>query len=102
MQSVPNIQKLYKNYSFSIVFVDLGKITEIVTKSGYENGFGCDLVPKLGKFGARWDQIAAKLRPSWDKLGQVGPSWSQVGPSWRQKGQDFGHDGRKRRSRWPR
>ena len=72
----------------------MGKITEIVTKSGYENGFGCDLVPKLGKFGARWDQIAAKLRPSWDKLGQVGPSWSQVGPSWRKKRQDFGHDGR--------
>ena len=85
-----------------MVFVDLGKITKIVAKSGSETGFEYYLAPQIGKFGARWDQIAAKLKPSWDKLGQVGPSWSQVGPSWKKKVQDFGHDGRKWTSRWPR
>ena len=88
-------QNCMKTVVFVVVFVDLGKITTIVTKSGSEAGFGYHLAPKLGNFEAKWDQIAAKLRPSWDKLGQVGPSWCQVGQSWRKKGQDFGHDGRK-------
>ena len=46
--------KLYENYTFSMVFVDLGKITKIVTKCGSETGFGCDLAPKVGKFGERF------------------------------------------------
>ena len=93
MPSAPNIHKLDENHYFFMVLVVLDKITEIVTKSGSETGLACDFAPKLDKFEARWDQIAAKLRPSWDKLGQVGPSWSQVGPSWKKKEQDFGHDG---------
>jgi len=33
----------------------------------------------LANFGATWDQIGAKLRPSWAKLGQVGVKLGQDG-----------------------
>ena len=62
-----------------MVFVDWGKTTEIVKKSGSESGLGCDLAPKLGQIGTRWDQIAAKLGPSWAMLYQVGAKLGQVG-----------------------
>ena len=33
-------------------------------KVGSESGYGRDLAPMLGNFGARWDQVGAKLGPS--------------------------------------
>ena len=69
----------YENNVFSIVFCGFGQDHRDSQKSGPENEFGFDLASKLAKFGARWDQIVAKLGPSWDKLGQVGAKLGQVG-----------------------
>ena len=52
--------KLYENNNLSMVFVDLGKITKIVTKCGSETGSGCDLLPSWTNLG----QDGTKLGPS--------------------------------------